>query len=402
MKTALINGRVFVDGKFVSDHAVIIENGLIKAVAPIEDASEIAAVHDLKGALLAPGFIDIQVNGGGGYLFNDAPTVDTIREIGRTHRNYGTTGFLPTLISDDLDVIERAIKAVDDAIKIGVPGVLGIHIEGPFLSTDRKGVHDPYKFRRLNKDHIPLLTSLKHGKTLVTIAPENAHPGLISMLRDRGVIVSAGHTNADYAMACDALQRGVTGFTHLFNAMSPITSREPGVVGAALEHQKSWCGIIVDGRHVSPTSLNLALRCKPADKFILVTDAMPTVGMTEKAFSLQGRSITVKDGVCVADNGTLAGSDLDMAQAVRNAYDLLDVDLPQALNMASQNPAAFLGLQSEYGAIAPGHRASLVALDETLQTVETWIDGDKSYAAPASGSYVSNIAQFPIDRRQRP
>ena len=377
MATALINGRILTGDRIVEGHAVVIDDSRIDFVGPARDVPDTADTYDLRGNLLAPGFIDTQVNGGGGYLFNDTPTVDVIREIGGVHRRFGTTGFLPTLISDDLDVIERAIVAVSTAMAEGVPGVLGLHIEGPFLSADRKGVHDPDKFRDLGPEHIELLSALERGKTVVTLAPERAAPEMVAGLRERGVIVAAGHTNTTYETTRNAIAAGLTGFTHLFNAMSQITVREPGVVGAALEDDDSWCGIIVDGRHVSPANLRLALRCKPIEKIMLVTDAMATVGTSESRFTLQGRTITVEDGACVSDDGTLAGSNLDMSQAIRNAITMLGVETEQAINMASLHPAAFLGLADELGRIAPGYRAHLVTLDDTMHVVETWIDGDK-------------------------
>lgn len=377
MLSVLTNVRVLVGREILKDHAVVIADGVISEIPREREAPRGKRV-DLGGALLLPGFIDIQVNGGNGRLFNESPDVETIRHIGDTHRRFGTTGFLPTLISDELDVIEAAIGAVDHAISEGTPGVLGIHIEGPFLSTDKKGVHDPAKFRTLERSHAKLLTSLKRGKTLVTLAPERASPDLVRELAGAGVIVSAGHTDASYETTREFLAAGGRGFTHLFNAMSHMSSREPGVVGAALEDFESWCGMIVDGRHVAPSLLRIALRCKPLDKFMLVTDAMPTVGMARKEFRLQGRLITVEDGVCVAENGTLAGSDLEMARAVRNTIEMLGVDIAAATNMASLNPARFLGLDDEIGAIAPGMRANLVAVDADFNVVNSWIDGAAS------------------------
>jgi N-acetylglucosamine-6-phosphate deacetylase len=193
--------------------------------------------------------------------------------------------------------------------------------------------------------------------------------------------VSAGHTDGTFAEIRAALAHGVTGFTHLFNAMSPLRAREPGAVGAALEDAESYCGIIVDGKHVDPVTLRIALRCKRADRLMLVTDAMPSVGATNKRFALQGRIITVKDGVCVAPDGTLAGSDLDMASAVRNAMEMLGLDLKTAVEMAARNPAAFLGLSGELGVISAGLRASLVCVDDALAVRETWVDGRQVYSA---------------------
>jgi N-acetylglucosamine-6-phosphate deacetylase len=377
MREALLNARVLVDTGFVDGQAVLVDDGRIVDVAPEHDprVREAGSSRDLAGLMLLPGFIDTQVNGGGGVLFNDAPSVETIRRIGEAHRRYGTTGFLPTLISDDLHVVEGAIDATDAAIAMGVPGVVGIHIEGPFLNSDRRGTHDATKLRNLDAGALQLLTSLRRGRTLVTLAPEVASPGMIRHLVEAGVIVAAGHTNATYREIVAALGEGLRGFTHLFNAMSQLTVREPGVVGAALEDRESWCGIIVDGRHVDAVALRLALRCKPVDRFMLVTDAMPTVGADAKSFSLQGKPISVENGVCVDEMGVLSGSDLDMATAVRNAMTQLGVDLATAARMASLYPATFLGLDHELGRIAPGYRANLVAVDTALRVHSTWIDG---------------------------
>jgi len=381
MPTALFNGRTLIGDLLVEGVAVIVDGGTIAAVVPERDIPDSADRHDLAGAVLAPGFIDSQVNGGGGLLFNDAPTVETIATIGAAHRRFGTTGFLPTLISDDLATVREGIRAVDAAIEAGVPGVLGIHIEGPFLNVDRKGIHDPAKIIALDDVGLATITGLKRGRTLVTLAPERTHPAMIVRLIAAGVIVAAGHTNGSFAEIRAALDAGMTGFTHLFNAMSPLTSREPGAVGAALDDPDCWCGLIADGRHVHPATMRVALKAKGAERIILVTDAMPSVGQTDKGFMLQGHSVQVIDGVCVNEDGTLAGSDLDMAQAVRNAEVMIGVSQTQALNMAGRNPARFLGLERTLGAIAAGWRADLVALDERGAVVASWAAGRKSESA---------------------
>ena len=386
MSLALTNGRVLTDTGFEEGRVVVLAGGRIAAVFSHEQwqadrarrgaAEAKQTIYDLKGNRLVPGFVDTQVNGGGGVLFNDDPSVDSIIEIGRAHRRYGTTGFLPTLISDDLEVVVKAVHAVQKAIEIGVPGVLGIHIEGPFLNEERKGVHDGTKLRWLDEDQLDLLTSLDGGgRTLVTLAPERTSPQIIRKLADAGVIISAGHTNGTYEEIKDGLAEGLTGFTHLFNAMSQLTGREPGAVGAALDDPDSWCGIIVDGHHVDPVVLRIALRSKRHDRFMLVTDAMPSVGAPNKAFKLQGRPISVSDNMLLDEHGRLAGSDIDMASAVRNAVSMLGVDLEQSLRMASRYPAEFLRLGHEIGRIAPGYRANLALLDSRLNVLETWIDG---------------------------
>ncbi|MBW3559968.1 MAG: N-acetylglucosamine-6-phosphate deacetylase [Proteobacteria bacterium] len=376
-RSALLPTRVLTPQGFEADRCVLVENGVIAAVIAATACPPEVQRRELEGDLL-PGFIDLQVNGGGGVLFNDEPTLEGVAAIGQAHRSYGTTGYLPTLISDDLSVLEQAIAAVDAAIEGGLPGVLGIHLEGPFLNPERKGIHDPSKFRILDEAAIELLSSLKRGKTLVTLAPELAPPGAIRALVGRGVIVFAGHTAGAYEDACAGLDEGTRGFTHLFNAMTPLGSRAPGVVGAALDAPDAWCGLIVDGHHVHPAALRLALAAKGAERLALVSDAMPTVGSARKEFTLGGRRIVARDGRCTAADGTLAGSDLDMAQAVRNAVTMMGVSLETAVRMASAVPSAVLGLGRVTGAIAPGLKADLALMDATGSVLETWIAGRPS------------------------
>lgn len=364
--TLFHNGHVLTDRGFERDLGVVVEDGHVVAVLPGEVTSADEQV-DLQGGYLVPGFIDTQVNGGGGVLFNDAPTVDTIARIGAAHRRFGTTGFMPTLISDDFAVMRAAIAAVDDAIEQGVPGVLGIHLEGPFLAPDRKGAHDAGKFVVPDAAAIELASSLRHGRTLLTVAPDRVPPDAIRALVARGVIVSAGHTAASYEQTRAALDAGVTGFTHLYNAMTPLAGREPGVVGAALEDAGSWCGIIVDNFHAHPASFRIALAAKPRGKVFLVTDAMPPVGADSPKFSLYGQPITVEAGRCVNKAGSLAGSALDMASAVRNAVRSLGVPLEEAARMAATYPARFLGLHETQGRIAPGQLAHFAVFDDDLE-----------------------------------
>lgn len=375
MKQALINAPIFTGDIWLDQRALLLDGERIKGIVPIDSIPAEFETLDLGGQRLVPGLIDTQVNGGGGVLFNDAPNTETLRTMGAAHRRYGTTGFLPTLISDDLSVVERAIAAVRQALAEKIPGVLGIHLEGPFLNPVRKGVHDAEKFRRLTPEAVELLSSLKTGFTLVTLAPERTTPEMIRELCSSGVMVSAGHTAADYEQTRSALKAGVKNFTHLFNAMTPMTSREPGVVGAALEDAHSWCGLIVDGYHVHAATLKVAIAAKAKGKMVLVSDAMPTVGATDKQFSLKGEVIRAKDGRCATADGTLAGSDLDMLGAVRNSVKQLALPLEEALRMASLYPAQMLSLDKELGRLAPGYRASLMAIDEQLAAHHIWIDG---------------------------
>lgn len=371
------NGVIFDGEALLPGHGVILEGARIAAVLPedqLPDATSTAS-FDLSGGTLVPGFIDLQVNGGGGVLFNAAPSIDAIRTIGEAHRAYGTTGFLPTLVTDSFAVMRDAIDAVSQAMADGVPGVLGIHLEGPFLNARRAGVHDAKKMSELDDEGIALLASLARGRTLVTLAPELTSGDMIRRLVAAGVTVSAGHTMANFEQVNDALAAGLTGFTHLYNAMPPLLSRDPGAVGAALADDNSWFGIIADGHHVHPASFRVAVRAKPRGGAVLVTDAMPCVGTDQDRFEFGGETITVEDGRCVTAAGTLAGSDLDMLSAVHNAATFAAIDFFEAVRMASLYPARALGLDDQLGAIRPGYRASLVALDGQRAVTRTWIDG---------------------------
>ena len=368
----LTNARVFDGTRILEDHSVRLEDGRIVDV--MRGVWPTAEAHDLGGNLLAPGFIDLQVNGGGGVLFNDVPTGETVRRIGAAHRQFGTTGFLPTLISSDRGTMEAAIGAVQDAISDEVPGVLGIHLEGPFLNPKRKGAHNAAAIRKPQPADIELLCQKRLGKTLLTLAPEKVDDDELKALHAADLILFAGHTDATQERINASVGLGLRGFTHLFNAMSQMTSREPGVVGAALAQKTCWCGIIADGLHVHPMNLRMALAQTPGRVF-LVTDAMPIVGTTEDSFTLDGRTVLRQGSRLTLPDGTLAGSCLDMATAVRNAVHALGVPVPEALRMASAYPAAVLGLQREYGRIAPGYRADLVQLDDNMTVLGTWVGG---------------------------
>ena len=366
------------DGAIVQRNAaIVLEDSDIVAIVPQADLPATMSLRKLPdGAWLAPGFIDLQVNGGGDVLFNDTPTAAGMRAIAAAHRRFGTTALLPTLISDTPDKMAAALTAVEELVDTD-PGIIGIHLEGPFLSPERPGVHDLRHIRPPTSDDRAILATPRKGVTVVTLAPERVPTGFIRDLTNAGVRVCLGHSMATYAETRAAMAEGLGGFTHLFNAMRPLGARDPGPIAAALESPQAWFGMIVDGMHVDPAMLRLALRgdARP----ILVTDAMPPVGGSRSSFALYDEEIFADAGRCARKDGTLAGAVLDMATAVRNCVRLVGVPLQSALRFASAHPARFLGLDRRLGRLAPGYRADLVALDPiAIEVFETWVAGSES------------------------
>jgi N-acetylglucosamine-6-phosphate deacetylase len=365
------------DGAVVRERtAVVMDGARILDLVPTTDLPRTTSIRAMpEGAWLAPGFIDLQVNGGGDVLFNDQPSAQSARTIAAAHRRRGTTGLLPTLISDSAEKMRLALEAVN-ALVGSEPGILGLHLEGPYLSPEKPGVHDRRQLRQPSPDELAMLTAPRDGVLLVTLAPEIVPAGFIAQLVASGIRVSLGHSMASYQQTRAAMAEGLTGFTHLFNAMRPLSSREGGPIAQALESPDAWYGLIVDGVHVDPAMLRLALR--GLGHPMLVSDAMPPVGGHRSSFRLHGDTIAVRDGYCVRDDGTLAGTVLDMAAAVKNCVRLLGVPLPDALRFASTHPATFLGLGQTLGRLAPGYRADVVAFDATDMTVVgTWVAGQE-------------------------
>jgi N-acetylglucosamine-6-phosphate deacetylase len=376
---AISTPRVFDGEQFLSDYCVIIRQGVVAQLLPSSACPADLTTIELETGVLAPGFIDLQVNGGGDLLFNNAPTQATLDIMLGAHRCRGTTAIVPTLLSDTREQQERAVAVVRSAMATGTGGILGIHLEGPFFEPARRGAHSASMLRRPSEEDIDWLASLRDLRVIVTLAPEQCEPGQIERLADSGIILCAGHTEARWEQIDDAAAHGLQGVTHLYNAMSTLSARAPGAVGAALADDRLWAGIIADGHHIHPVNIRLAHRAKPPGRLVLVSDAMATVGGELGEFALYGETIRESAGRLVNADGALAGSAIGLIDAVRYCVETVGLELAECLRMASYYPAAILGLEDRLGRIAPGYRADLVHfLDQTYSVHNTWVGGRRS------------------------
>lgn len=366
---------IFDGAHFLQDHCVIVRDQVVERLAPLAQCPPTLDVVELADGTLAPGLIDLQVNGGGDLMFNNDPSETTLATMLNAHRASGTTTMMPTLISDTRDIQERAVAAVRAARAAANPGILGIHLEGPYFNVARRGAHRADMIRQVGDRDIDWLCTLTDMPVIVTLAPEHAAPGQVRQLSSAGVHVCAGHSNATYEQLLAAIDEGLEGITHLFNAMSAPTPREPGLAGTALAEGSLWAGIIADGHHVHPANIRLAQRCKPPGRLVLVSDAMATVGGSRNSFSLYGEQISISDGKLVNADGALAGSAIGLIDAVAYAAGTVGIGLQECLRMASLYPAAILGLDSKLGRIAAGYRADLVHFDASYTVHNTWLAG---------------------------
>lgn len=377
--TAIFGARIFDGETWLDGQTLLVADGKFAAITDDARVGNDIPRVDLSGLRIVSGFIDLQVNGGGGVLLNDQPDVDGIRRICAAHAEYGTTALLPTLITDTPETTRRALDAGRDANAEGVPGFLGLHMEGPHLSVARKGAHDPQLIRPMGEDDLfGLIEARASVPTLmVTVAPENVSTAQVRRLVAEGIIVSLGHSDTDCATAKSYADAGASVVTHLFNAMSPLTHREPGMVGAALVSPGLSAGLIADGFHVDPDAISIALRAKAAPGHIfLVTDAMSTIGTDLTQFMLNGRTILRQGGRLTLADGTLAGADIDMLSSVRFLVEQVHVPLEEALRMASLYPAQVAGVGDRKGKIAAGYDADFLVLDAGALAIQTtWIGG---------------------------
>jgi N-acetylglucosamine-6-phosphate deacetylase len=382
--TALTGARIFDGDLWHERSALLIEDGKVAAIVGAREVPADARAVPMDGLSLVPGFIDLQVNGGGGVLLNERPDLEGIRTICAAHARFGTTGLLPTLITDNVEVTTETIAAGLAAQAANVPGFLGLHLEGPHLSVARKGAHDPNLIRPMDEADLARTIAARHGldALLMTLAPENVTNEQIAALHAAGVTVSLGHSDCGYRTAAAAVEAGASMMTHLFNAMSPLGNREPGMVGAALDLGHLNAGLIADGFHVDPASIRVALRAKRGPgRIFLVTDAMSTIGTDMTSFFLNGREIFREGGRLTLTDGTLAGADIDMASCIRFMRDHVGLDLEEALRMASLYPAEAIGMTGRKGRLTHGHDADFAVIDENVAVVSTWIAGTPVFAA---------------------
>ncbi|KGJ90442.1 N-acetylglucosamine-6-phosphate deacetylase [Colwellia psychrerythraea] len=374
MQTRFHAQRLFDGQNFLDDQVLTIIDGVITDID-----QNTANVDVIATGLVVPGYIDLQVNGGGGALFNDSPSVNNLKTIMAAHAKFGTTAMMPTLITDKVEVMQQAADAIAQALAEAVPGIVGVHFEGPHLSVEKKGTHCADYIRPISDAEWQVLSRQDIGQVIVTLAPETVSSDDIKRMVNLGIKVCLGHTNADYQTTQQAIDAGASGFTHLFNAMSPLQGREPGVVGAALINNNTSCGLIVDGFHVDYASCKLAIQAKPQGKVFLVTDAMPPVGTNQTQFALYDRTVYVDNGKLTSTTGELAGSSLDMASAVKNTHQGLGIALDEALRMGSLYPAEYLyqNQTTIRGELTEGKRADMVVLNDDLSVKETWISGQK-------------------------
>ena len=380
MRQCLSGARIFTGDETLIGHCLLIEDDRILDLVPEHANAAADEIRLPEDSLLAPGFIDTQVNGGGGILFNDDPTEAGIAAIVAAHRRFGTTGLLPTFITDTDAKMPAATAAAATMAARSGSGVLGLHLEGPFINPERRGVHAAKFVRALAPSDRRFLCDLPaafpEGRVILSLAPECVPDDAIRDLAQAGLLVAAAHSAASYERTVAAAAAGITGFTHLFNAMPPIVNRDPGIAAAALLLPETWCGIIADGLHVHPAMLRLALAVKPRGRLYLVTDGMPPLGTEAARFELYGETVERRDGRLVTRDGTMAGADLDMATAIRNCVSRFDIGIEEALRMASLYPAEFLGQESRRGRLAPGFIADLVLLDPGHAVLGTWVAGE--------------------------
>ncbi|MEQ6277540.1 N-acetylglucosamine-6-phosphate deacetylase [Kluyvera cryocrescens] len=376
---ALTHGRIYTGHEILDDHAIIVANGLIERICPLADVPANVEQRSVNGAILAPGFIDVQLNGCGGVQFNDtaeAVTVETLEIMQKANEKSGCTSFLPTLITTSDDLMKQGVRVMREYLAKYPHQALGLHLEGPWLNIVKKGTHNPGFVRKPDAELVQFLCDNADVITKVTLAPEMVDPAVITQLANAGIVVSAGHSNATAKEARIGFRAGISFATHLFNAMPYMSGREPGLTGAILDANEIYCGIIADGLHVDYINIRNAKRLK-GDKLCLVTDATAPAGANIEQFIFAGKTIYYRNGLCVDENGTLSGSSLTMIEGVRNLVNHANIALDEVLRMATLYPARAIGVDKQLGSIAPGKVANLTAFTHDFKIIKTIVNGNE-------------------------
>jgi len=376
MKRALLGSQIFCGERFYNHHALLIDGNSIIEIVDENNIPKAFNKIKLNQGILAPGFIDLQVNGGGGVLFNNNPTKENLNTIINAHQFFGTTSIMPTVISDSFKVLNKCTETVTQEIKKN-SGLIGIHIEGPFFSLKYRGVHQKKYINKLNSEYFELFSNLKEFPVILTLAPECISMQDLNHLASLGMKIMAGHTDANYDELGQAAKNNLNGFTHLFNAMSQMSAREPGAVGAALDFDNLYASIIVDLHHVHHSLIELAYQKKPIGKLFFISDSMATINHGEPTFELYDEIVSEQNGRITNAEGKLAGSSITQIDAVKNAYQQCNIPLDHALAMASRYPAEFLSVEDYLGSLKPGYRADLVHFDSNFEVNNVWASGEQ-------------------------
>ena len=374
MKQALIGAQLFSGKEFFDNRALLIDGENIIDVINEHDIPNNFEIQKLNGGILSPGFIDLQVNGGGGKLFNNSPDKESLNAIIEAHQHFGTTSIMPTVISDSLNVLKRCATTISEEIESN-KSLLGVHIEGPFFNVKYRGVHQKQYINTINSDYLNLFESLQDFPVMLTLAPECISTKQLKHLKSLGFKILAGHTDASYDQLEEAIKYGLDGFTHLFNAMGQISAREPGVVGSALTFDNTTASIIVDLHHVHPSLIQMAYKQKPQGKLFFVSDSMATIHHGEPSFELYDEVVSESNGRIINSEGKLAGSSITQIDAIKNAYQSCNIPLNEALAMASRYPAEYLGVANYLGSLESGYRADLTHFSLDFQVQNVWVAG---------------------------
>lgn len=374
MKQALIGAQLFSGKEFFDNRALLIDGENIIDIINEHNIPNNFETQKLNGGILSPGFIDLQVNGGGGKLFNNSPDKQSLNTIIEAHQHFGTTSIMPTVISDSLNVLKRCTTTISEVIENN-KSLLGVHIEGPFFNVKYRGAHQKQYINTINSDYLNLFESLKDFPVMLTLAPECISTKQLKHLKSLGFKILAGHTDASYDQLKEAIKYGLDGFTHLFNAMGQISAREPGVVGSALTFDNAAASIIVDLHHVHPSLIQMAYKQKPQGKLFFVSDSMATIHHGEPSFELYDEVVSESNGRIINSEGKLAGSSITQIDAIKNAYQSCNIPLNDAIAMVTRYPAEYLGVANYLGSLKSGYRADLTHFDLDFQVHNVWVAG---------------------------